>query len=61
VTRFNPVRRDEIVTARQGFENRLQEWVAKANIYLQEYPGARIDCHVGIEDPQRFAQRLGIP
>lgn len=41
VTRCNPVRRDEIVTARQGFETRMRKWLAKANTYLLEHPKAR--------------------
>ena len=41
VTRCNPVRRDEIAAARQGFETRMRKWVDKANTYLLEHPKAR--------------------
>lgn len=42
VTRCNPIRRDEIQAARQGFENRLRAWLEKANTYLLEHPKARV-------------------
>jgi hypothetical protein len=41
VARCNPVRRDEIAASRQGYLTRMEAWVAKANLYLQEHPGAR--------------------
>lgn len=41
VARCNPVRRDEIATSRQGYLTRMEAWVAKANRYLQEHPGAK--------------------
>jgi hypothetical protein len=42
VTRCNPVRREEIQTARRGFEERLRAWVDKANTYLLEHPKAQV-------------------
>lgn len=41
VARCNPVRRDEIAASRQGYLTRMEAWVAKANLYLQEHPGAK--------------------
>ena len=41
VARCNPVRRDEIATSRQGYLTRMEAWVAKANLYLQEHPRAK--------------------
>ena len=41
VARCNPVRRDEIAASRQGYLIRMEAWVTKANLYLQEHPGAK--------------------
>ena len=41
VARCNPVRRDEIATSRQGYLTRMEAWVAKANLHLQEHPRAK--------------------
>lgn len=41
VMRRNPVRRDEMAAARQGFTSRMEAWMAKANTYLKEHPKAR--------------------
>ena len=41
VTRCNPVRRDEMNVARQGFVTRMENWVTKANDYLKEHPKAK--------------------
>lgn len=41
VTRCNPVRREEMALARQGFKFRMEAWVTKANTYLKEHPKAK--------------------
>ncbi len=42
VTRCNPVRREEIRSARRGFEERLRTWLKKSNLYLLEHPKAQV-------------------
>ena len=42
VTRCNPVRRQEMTTAREGFRARMELWVAQAGTYLVEHPKARV-------------------
>ena len=42
VTRCNPVRREEIRSARRGFEERLRKWLKKTNLYLLEHPKAQV-------------------
>lgn len=41
VTRCNPVRREELAVARQGFLAKLKDWVTGANTYLREHPKAK--------------------
>lgn len=41
VTRCNPVRREEMNTARKGFKSRLEAWVIKANTYLEQHPKSK--------------------
>jgi Transposase DDE domain len=41
VTRCNPVRREEMNTARKGFKHRLEAWVIKANTYLEQHPKSK--------------------
>lgn len=40
VTRCNPIRRQEMATAREGFRARMELWVAQACAYLSEHPKA---------------------
>lgn len=41
VTRCNPVRREELKVARQGFRDRLETWITAANTYHKEHPRAQ--------------------
>ena len=41
VTRCNPVRREEMSVARQGYRESLAHWIAKANAYLKAHPKAQ--------------------
>ena len=41
VTRCNPVRREEMAVARQGYQDRLANWIVKANAYLKAHSKAK--------------------
>jgi hypothetical protein len=55
VVRRNAVRQEEIRLTREGFRQRLQQWLAQANQYLQEHPKARVGTQLktGLERLQR--------
>ena len=46
ITRCNPQRREELHQIHQGFKNRMQTWVEKANLYLTEHPKAKLETQL---------------
>ena len=60
VARCNPVRRHEIATSRQGYVNRMEAWVDKANLYLKEHPGAKENTQLKLGRTQLLKGKLSV-